>query len=363
MPVAAPSQPKTKKTSLEPAFWQEYAVHVSVGASFLVHILYLSPFVLVLLLAYFFGTGSTENAKPPEMDAVEIAGGGGRPEGIVDGKGLGGKGPSPKRENLGSGLPGNPRTGDMNVKDIAIKDVGKKDFDKIGEAPVPIDAAGDVWDKLDREQAIGKRYMEDVATAGAAGGPGDNTKGGAPAKGTGGGVGGGKGSGAGTGDGPGQGKSKTGVVFTEQRRRELRWRIHASEDGMTHLKKLQALQVTLIVPLVNKPGYALKYDLSKPGLVPVEVRAEDDSKKVRWKNTTRSEMIGLASILRLPQVPPYTVIYLPPDMEAEMARLELAHAGRHESDIVLTEWDVRERDGTYENQPYIVRQVLRPGVK
>jgi hypothetical protein len=367
MPPSATSTTPKRGAPTEPTFWQRYSPSgecpLSVAGSVFVHIGF---FVLLVVLAYFgfnlFGAEATDFAKPPQMDAVEIEGGGGRPEGVAQGKGLDGSGPSMKRESPGLGA-GNPRTGDFQPKDFKYKDVGPKDFDKVGTEPnPPIASDGDVWAKLDDEQKRGKKMMEngDLQTQS---GAGDGTKGGASPLGKGGGTGGGIGTGSGDKKGPGQGKSPNGVVFNDQRRREFRWKIHASESGDVHLKKLQALQVVLLVPAAGKPGYMLRYDLSKAALAPDLVRAEDDSKKVRWKNDNRNEMMGLASVLKLRQVPPFTVIYLPSAMEADMAREELAYEGRLESDIQMTEWDVRERDGIYENRPYILRQVLKPGVK
>jgi hypothetical protein len=124
------------------------------------------------------------------------------------------------------------------------------------------------------------------------------------------------------------------------------------------------LQVTLLVPLLKtKPGYMMRFDLSKPTLVGELVAAADDSNKVRWKNANAEEMVTLAKVLNLPEIPHFTVIYLPSGLEADMARKELAFEGRPESEILKTVWDVRERDGAYENEPYIVKQLPKPGAR
>jgi hypothetical protein len=65
----------------------------------------------------------------------------------------------------------------------------------------------------------------------------------------------------------------------------------------------------------------------------------------------------------LRETPQFTVIYLPSGLEADMARKELAYEGRRESDILQTVWDVRERDGAYENEPYIVKQYPKAAVR
>jgi hypothetical protein len=336
-----------------------------VGAM-LVHV---GPFVILGVLAYFgisfFGSGGSDSAKPPAMDVVALdpEGGGGLLTGTVGAKGLGGNsGPPNKRESAGQGNPGNPRTGDFETKDIKFNELKQKDFDKIGEAPDPSEGPGDVFGRLDREQVLGKKIMESDAGTGPPGGTGIGSKGGAADKGKGGGTGGGVGIGSGNKKGPGVGTGAGGPL-TDQRRRELRWQILASPNGEVHLKKLQAMQVILLVPLQKQPGFMLRYDLSKPTLVGERVRAEDDSRKVRWKNANHEEMVTLAKVLDLPETPPFTVIYLPSALEADMARKELAYEGRPESDIQKTVWDIRERDGAYENEPYIVKQYPRPGAR
>src|SRR5262249_3726826 len=183
--------------------------------------------------------------------------------------------------------------------------------------------------------------------------------------GPGGGAGGPKGSGIGKGKGDGKGTSPVGVVLNDQRRRELRWRILASTNGDIHLKKLQALGVILYVPLPSQPGTALKYDMTKPTLVGNSVPASEifAVDRVRWRNDEPTQVIPLAKALHLKEAPPFLVIVLPRELELDMARRELLHKGRQEHEIQQTIWDLRERDGVYDNEPQIVEQIPKPGYK
>ena len=74
-------------------------------------------------------------------------------------------------------------------------------------------------------------------------------------------------------------------------------------------------------------------------------------------------MIPLAKALKLKEAPTVLVIVLPPELEADMARRELDHDGRLEHEIQQTIWDLKEREGAFDNEPYIVEQILRPGFR
>jgi hypothetical protein len=365
-PATAPSENRTANT--EPTLWQRYSPHgelpLASTASLLAH-----AFAILALIAlsvwWFAGDGNEEN-KPPRMDLVEIEGEGGGLGGLSVGPGKNSSGPPGKAEGAQYAKGGGKKTPDK-VADTKIKDLPQVDNLKVGESPGgPVVDQSDVFAKLDREAALGAKYLQSADDGSTGDGQRPGFKGGdknSPPGGAGGKKGPGAGLGVGSGKGPGEGSSKTGSVFSKQRKREWRWKINASDDGWVHLKKLQALKVTLLVPLKSKPGFMLRYDLSGSSVVPKEVRAADDDQKVRWKNDHAVQMVALAKVLGLKEVPPFTVIYLPSDLEDDMARRELAYKGRSEHEIAETIWDLRERDGVYDNEPYIVSQKLKSGVK
>ncbi|HYV39200.1 MAG TPA: hypothetical protein VE988_26165 [Gemmataceae bacterium] len=353
----APTSTKPVKKTSQPDFWEKYSPRHECPISFSTALL-VWVFIIAVATALGVVMGEGDYNKPPLMDVVEIEGGGG---------------------GLGTGIgPGSPDKGDPNQKEgvtLNKKNPQSKDDIKISKFEFKDLAKNDIKFPIDDEPNVQDNAKDPFAALAEFKGPpqdvplpkaGDPAgKGGGDKKGSGGGKGGGDGKGSGTAKGPGGGSSPKGTVLNDQRRRELRWVIFASPDGDIHVKKLQALKVTLVIPLRPKPGepvYALSYDLSK-SLKPNKIQAADDPTKVRWVNKDAHEMMGLAKALRLSEVPPFAVIYLPADLESDMARRELAHQGRQEHEILLTKWDVRERDGSYENEPYIVQQILRPGVK
>ena len=340
-----------------------YGLAFAIVGSLLLHALGL----LALALAVVWGAGiESEKSKPPQMDVVEIEGGGGGLGGIGEGPGMLATGKAGRKEAVtNSGAPSSKL--DIKDEDIKFKDLPKLDavmpvFDNSPESK-----DGDILAYLERERVLAEKILatqpfDPAIKPGGAGVPG--------------GTGGPKGPGLGNKKGPGKGTGATGPVLTEQRRRELRWILFvASEDGDDHLKKLQALKVTVFIPLRRKPGYVMRYDLSKPTVHGEEIRFVDDANKVRWftrhvdfngnpEPRGKKQAEALARVLGAPELPDQVIISLPSDLEKDMARRELLFEGRHESEIASTLWGVRKQvDGNYENEPYIMKQILRPGVK
>ncbi|HEV3021638.1 MAG TPA: hypothetical protein VGX76_04200, partial [Pirellulales bacterium] len=97
----------------EPTILQRYSPRgecpLSFAGSALLHV---GLVVGIAVLAYFGLASSSDSSKPPEMDVVEIEGGGGQPDGVAGGKGPGGTGDSNKRESAGQGQAGKPRAGE-----------------------------------------------------------------------------------------------------------------------------------------------------------------------------------------------------------------------------------------------------------
>jgi hypothetical protein len=355
--MSAPSTtPRPKAPPTGPTFWKRYSPHGECPLSFTGSVLlHLIPVGLLIALGAWIWPRTDENAKPPIVTVLEVEGGGG---------GLGGLGVGPGK--LDSGDPGRHEGGAGNkgqqFKAVKVGDFKFKELDKILLVPPDFEKSaeaesGDFPAYFQREQEFGQKAL-DSQLKNANGGDGPKGFAGGDKYGPEGGAGGSKGPGKGNKQGPGQGDKPYGGVLTEQRRRELRWTILASADGPTHLKKLQALKVTLFVPVPSEPGYAYRYDLSKPTLRFEKVKFVDDAKKVRWVNKNDHEMGPLAKALKLSFVPPFTVIYLSSELEAAMARRELER-GVPEHMIERTYWDIEERDGGYDDIPYIKEQVLR----
>jgi hypothetical protein len=357
MSTTSKAPPQKTAKPLQPAIWVRYVQHAECPISFcgsaLLHALALCFIVLIVVWGAAF---VSENSKPPQMDVVDVEGLGGRLGGI--GEGPGGDGPAePKRTDVAR-VADNPNVIPNKVADTPqLPELPKFNINVAPTEDSPNAIAVKVFDDLDRQQQLGKQILEaerKIANANprATGGTGGV-----------GGTGGPKGPGVGNKQGPGAGKGTASQNLTDQRRRELRWKILASDDGDIHLKKLQALKAVLIIPLQSKPGFMMRYDLSKPVAQVQMVPIADDPNKVRWKNGDPKQMMGLAKALGLSEVPQFSVIYLPTELEKDMARRELAHKGLREADIALTIWDLRIREGLFDNEPYIVTQEVRPGIR
>jgi len=290
--------------------------------------------------------GDNVNARPIPQSMIELEGGG---------NGLGDLGSGPNRDD--------PAKGTSKERDSQSKPqkLAKKFEDSPSPPLIPpkgkpiinsdaplFSADSDPFENLKKAQKEVKRILDKELDSGK-GGSGDSD---GPA-------GGAKGPiGIGSNKGPTKGPDPKADVLNQQRRREYRWHILASSDPDIHLKKLQALKVLLVVSLPKASSPALQYDLSKPTIIKEEVKFTDKTDKVRWVNEDRKEMLALFKALQLPQVPRSALIYLPTDLEHDMAERELAYQQRQEHEIYKTIWDVRRVDNGYENVPHIVQQIL-----
>lgn len=369
-PSAAETRPTPKQLTVPPdeRFWKRYSPHhefpfSTVGAI----VLHALAVVLIVAIAANWRAHQDEQ-RPVEMQIVEIMGG----EGLgLDGLGTGttllGGTKRSKTDADGPADGGDPlsKPAPKDQPQVALRDpVRPPDLKftprKDGE---PIDDG--VITQLD--QTV-KRVEEGIQLAMAPKPQAGGKKSGTatknypnPRPGTGGPAG--KGTGKGVGVGPGGGTSPFGQVLTTQKRRQLRWQILASMDGKIHLAKLQALNVTLVVPTGNANVYNV-YEL-KPGHVSPQTatRLEKHGDKVWWTNRDPSEVQPLARELGLRTIPACFVIFLPKALEQRMAELEVAHQNAREDQIAKTIWDVPLRDGHYAREPVIVEQHLYPGAR
>src|SRR5579862_2326343 len=123
MPSSSTSTRAATGNASQPSFWKHYSPRgecpISFAGSVLLHALV--PLAIVLLVVWGPGRDS-ENSKPPQMDVVEIEGGGG---------GLGGNSVGPGK--LDSGKPGRSEVASNTVApqsapNVKIDDIKMKDL-------------------------------------------------------------------------------------------------------------------------------------------------------------------------------------------------------------------------------------------
>lgn len=346
-------------------FWRCYAAHLelytAIACATALHALVLGFLVVLGLFGSWFGY--EQAYSPPLMDVVEITGGGGT-GGVNFGPGAGissrgGKGKK-KIEIAKSNQPKDTKTKQQPVNSQQkLKAVEKK---KLQVAEIPSEQRTPEEEKLFIE--IQKKAKEDLDNAKAEvaksmgvsanklSSAGTVNVGGSP--GSGGGFGGGRGTGVGSAVGPGRGRDPNGRLLTRTEKRERRWLIDFSGTGPEHLKKLEALNITLALPTAN-PRFFRLVDFSGPQPTFKKDTLNGYTKRVKWFNQHKRSLRELAKVLRLRFVPKYVVIFLPEAMEHEMARLEVNYRGVPEDQINFTWFEIKQRDdGSY--GPVVVAQ-------
>jgi hypothetical protein len=339
-------KPATKDRPLIPPdeeFWQRYSPHhefaLSLSSSGVLHVAVLG----LLVLAGIAGWLAT-HARDVDVDAIEIAGGGGQLNGVGDKT----TGPNQKEAvpdvPVATNLP-KPETQQETIKDVnATPDPLIKPDQPLVR---PIDPSVGLGKNLD---AIGKQAMEKLAQL---------QQGGTISKGRGGsGEGGGlgKGRGKGVGDLEGEGRMK----ISKRQQRQLRWtmvfNIRQPDD---YARQLQGLKAILAIPIPGKENvkeYKVIRDLSQR---PVRPKVEDVTSinRIYWVDDRPESVSSLARVLGVDPVPPYFVAFFPVELEQTLLKKELAYAGhKPEEKIRETKFQVRmAAGGNYE--PYVIDQV------
>jgi hypothetical protein len=344
------TRPDEQEAPPEEAFWQRYSPHnefpISSASS-------VAAFGLGLGLLVFLGflaglARHDERRQPPQMDVVEIEGGG------TDGPGAPGSGPfaqakGPRAEAVEENPKSKP---DYPPKTEQTAENLKDPIRKTLEVPqVKLDPGLDdpaLFDQIvlearkDIERDL-QRYAPPASKENKGGKVGVKNPG----------NGGGQGGGSGDKIGPGGGNSKTGALLTDQERRERRWRIDFSGSGEQHLDKLRALQITLALP-TGQPNQYFLVDLTRNPPAAIINNLAKQRDKEKWFNSSPASLRELARVLRLRAAPPYAVIFLPPAVEKELIRLEHDYKGLQEHQIELTEFEIQRRGGQY--VPVVVSQ-------
>lgn len=335
--MAAETAPKkaVDKQLLPPdeRFWKRYSPHHefpwSTVSGIAVHLL-----VFALVFGYLKLQGRwSEKEKPLEVGAIQIAGGGGDPNGEGDGEG------KPRRSE---------DTGDHNTKS-EIKPTGPVSKETLKSATVdPINSPefkNDDGRLLDDASEATKRLAgqsEDLRKTLFAGIQGPKQGKGQGGTGSGGGKDKGKGTGTGDLEGPGKGN------ISVRQRRVLRWTmIFNTTDGYDYAKQLAALGAILAVPKVNgkEDEYIVIRDLTRR---PVQGKVEDltEINRIFWVDDQPPSVGPLALALGLRPAPVRIVAFFPPSLEEKLLALEKERSGgKNEDEIKETRFRIIRTPG------------------
>jgi hypothetical protein len=347
----------------EERFWQRYSPHHEFPLSGALSITLHAVALGVLAYLAFRFTSEREEDKPVRIEVAEIDGA----EGNLDGLGLGTSLFKPEKNrpaevgaNSGGSVntAGKPDAPPDKSFDFKTPKGTKLELPKEGDDPDPGKEGKDFTDLDKTVQGIEHSI---AMAANPQEKPGGSTRSGKDEVNEKGSPGGplGKGGKGIKGNNPGAGSSPSGKVLSTLQKRQMRWKILASEDGKTHLAKLRALKVTLVVP-TRAEGIFKVMDLARPSPTFETTRLlANQGGKVWWTNAIPQHVAGLATVLGIER-PRAFVIFLPKALEERMLELERDYSsGRSEDEIELTTWDVPFRDGHYAREPIIVDQKLR----
>jgi hypothetical protein len=315
----------------EERFWKHYSPHhefpLSSVTSAALHVL---AIVLLLLSAWVaWKLGFANLNQPPEVTAValeEAGGGGGNPKGL---------GPSPGQVPQEEGSQttdpkppvDDPKLKDLNVKDPDPLDLLKRTDDKEGR---PVREGGQALQALEKiDQSIRKEWFKGLGDKGQ-GGPGH-----------GGGEGHGEGTGSGNDKGPGSG------TLSKRQKRFLRWSMLVGDhiSGDEYARRLQNVRpgrgAILAYPTPDGRQYYVIRDLSKrPAVGQIEDITKLTTHDWIWADERPESVANLAQTLQLPKVPGIIVAFLPPEFEAELAKIEHDYKNLEEDQIEETKFGV-----------------------
>jgi hypothetical protein len=333
---------KKPKAPPDEQFWKKYSPHyelpISSLSSLLAHGLLVAVLIIGGVLAAKLGL---DGGKPPDTEAIVIAGGGGHKEGVGNAPGTGvlpsGKdvvtpqeppppvvGPAPPRQDL---KPPEVKPQPLVTNRDDASDRAVADNEKARGAAA-------------QAVASARQQLEGLLAGKGQGGPG-----------SGGGLG--KGTGTGQGDLEGPGRGKIGA----RNKRQQRWTmIFNTRDGQDYIRQLQSLRAIVAIPGPDNT-YMVYEDLAKP---PVQKTMDDLSKidRIYWIDDNPQSVDSFARALKLPSKPELIAAFFPYEFEQELADKERKHLRRGSvDDILWTKFQVVRAGGRYDVQ--VVDQKMR----
>jgi hypothetical protein len=325
-PIPA-AQPKQEQDLIPPEeqFWVRYSPQHEFPLSNVISIaLHVVVLVLIALLAWQL---APKGVHKVEVEAIRLAGGGGRADGVPEGKP--GSGPAPVEAG---GTETNPEA-TPSAEEIQRPDLEKR-APKVADNNPNATRAFDptalpnskAFDSLNANLRL--KLQAGLAPQGRGG------------EGSGGGQG--KGVGTSTGDGTGTGK---GATLSQREKRMVRWTMmFNTNNGPDYLTQLAGLGAILAIPVNeddSKPDYRLVHDLKAK---PAELKQEDLSKmdRIYWIENKPQSVRDIMSALGLSIHPSHFVAFMPKELEDKLQEMEKQAArGKPEDAIKETKFRVK----------------------
>ncbi|HEV3085350.1 MAG TPA: hypothetical protein VGY66_36690 [Gemmataceae bacterium] len=325
----------------EERFWKRYSPNhefpLSSASSALMHLFALG---ILVLGAHTFAKWET----PVDVDAIEIGGGGGRPDG-AEGPATGkfahnedvkdvvdSTVPVPKVPPRGENL---KEVDKLNQKVVETPDQRLIDDETSVENRKRLSALGEqVRDRLNALQ----RGQASKGLGGTGEGGGEGT---------------GKGPGKGSGVGPGTGR------IDKRQERQKRWTmIFNIRDPEDYARQLSALGAYLAVPGSREGEYLVIEDLSRRPVV-ARLRNISDINRMFWIDDKADAVEPLFRVLGYEKIPSYFVAFFPVELERELLKKELEYKNLPESKIEETKFQIKHTGGS-KIEPVVISQEAKP---
>jgi hypothetical protein len=292
------------------SIWKRYSSHqefpLSVAASVVLHLFAAGIVVLGGVLVFSFGN----RAGPADLEAVVFAGGGGSGTGVGDPNGP---------EMLQDAMKFDPNNSDAPQQEVKIEDYQNV----VPDGDVKVEEKRQEQTKINEQLARGENKP---------GITGDRGEGGS-------GRGGGQGNGFGGGYGDGVGKGRN---TSKRSLRQTRWTIVLPrEDPELFLKKLVQIKAILLLPEGDSvANFKICENLEKR---PVEFKAIDQKginsyNRLWYMSHEKTDCDYVAKGLYLTNTPRWIAIFIPQDLEQEMARQEFNFKKMSEDELNNRKW-------------------------
>jgi hypothetical protein len=321
--VMVNGQPKTLP---EEDFWQRYSPHyefpLSSVTSAAIHIIAIA-LVIVGLVALL--NGWWKGKEPPNVEPIElVGGGGGSPSGVGSGPGDGAP-PQPPKEAVNEKPDPKKPVPVASLPDLpsgAVDPVTLPNY-KTDDGPAVDIGNQAVQAMAALNESARKTVFNNLAQGQGQGGSG-----------SGGGMGSGTGTGTGDQTGPGSGKGK----LSERQKRLLRWTmVFNTRSGADYLRQLALLQAIIAIP--EPDGQYRVYRVLQRGAMS-KIEDLSDIKSIYWIDDRPESVRGLCDALGVPGQPQHFVAFFPQALEDRLAQLERDYRGLREDQIHSTRFEI-----------------------